>query len=93
VVVSGVDLLKAENLNLRLIVAVNRETMAQQALNEATKERLAANNNMQQFRVSLEKVYGINLTTHQINENTGLVVPRPMSPQQMMQLQKAAQGQ
>jgi hypothetical protein len=75
-VVSETDLLRAENVNLRLIVAANRETLAQQALNEAVKERLARANDMQAFRSFLEGKYSINLTTHQINERTGAIVPR-----------------
>jgi hypothetical protein len=76
VVVSEVDRLRAENINLRLLNAVNRETLAQKAAQDAGRARAEANQATLAIRTELEKKYGVNLQTHQIDENTGEVRPR-----------------
>ena len=75
-IIRETDLLKAENANLRLLNAVNRETMAQLALTEATKLKMECMREVERMRVDIEGMYGINLRTHTINEKTGLVTPR-----------------
>jgi hypothetical protein len=95
IIVTELDLLKAENINLRLMVMVNRETIAQNALNEAVRERVAKQEELQEYRAYLEKEYSVDLNTHQIDEKTGSIVPRPGYQQQMQhQVQaKLAQAQ
>ena len=70
------DRLIAENLNLKLVAAVSRETILQMQLNEATKERMQRTQDLQQGKQGLEAKYGISLATHTIREEDGLVVPR-----------------
>jgi hypothetical protein len=74
--VSEVDRLRAENINLRLLNAVNKETIAQQAAQQAGQARMAANQATLDVRTELEQKYGIDLQTHLIDETTGEVRPR-----------------
>jgi len=74
------DRLKAENVNLRLLNAVNRETLAQHALQEAGRQRQEANQKVMVMRAEIEKKYEIDLRTHQIDETTGAVTPRGLPP-------------
>lgn len=76
-IVEEVDRLRAENLNLKLLQIVNRETILQQQLNELQRERTAHQERMQAMREMLESKYGINLTTHHIRPEDGVVIPRP----------------
>jgi hypothetical protein len=74
--VEEVDRLKAENLNLKLLACVNRETILQQQLNELGKERQLYNEHMQAMQATIEEKYGINLRTHHILPDSGMVVSR-----------------
>lgn len=98
VVVSEVDRLKAENLNLKLLNLINKETILQQQiadlqnrqLPELQRERQAMNEQMAMMRVDIEQRYKINLTTHHIKPDDGTVIPRNpgMNPQAVAALQK-----
>lgn len=99
VVVEELDRLKAENLNLRLMGVVNRETILQQQLNELGKERQELNVKMETMRKEIEAAYGINLQTHHINPDNGVVIPRnpaggvsPQAVAAMQRLQQQAKG-
>ena len=93
--VEEVDRLRAENLNLKLIGCVNRETILQQQLNELGKERQSLNELMQVMQVEVEQKYNINLRSHHILPDSGMVVPRNpaggMDPRVMAMLQKQMQ--
>jgi len=95
--VEEVDRLKAENLNLKLLACVNRETILQQQLNELGKERQAYNEQMQIMQAEIEAKYGINLRTHTIQSDSGMVVPRNpqpgMDPRMAAMLQQQLQQQ
>lgn len=96
VIVAEVDRLKAENLNLKLLNTVNKETILQHQLNDLQRERQDLNRQMAEMRHAMEVQYGINLTTHHIQPGSGLVVPRnEMDPQAILALQrmKAQLGQ
>lgn len=90
--VSEADRLQAENLNLRLLNCVNRETILQLQLNELSKERQGYNERMQQMQHEIETKYGISLRTHHILPDSGMVVPRNpqpgMDPRMAAMLQK-----
>lgn len=76
IIVSELDRLKAENLNLRLLNLVNRESVLQQQLTEIQNERLLIAQQMGAMRKDMEERYGVNLSTHHIRPGDGLVIPR-----------------
>lgn len=76
VVVAEVDRLKAENINLKLLGNINKETILQHQLNDLQRERQELNAKMAELRREIEVKYGINLTTHHIMPDNGVVVPR-----------------
>lgn len=90
VFVTEVDRLKAENINLRLLDATNRETIAHLALQEATRNKQVANDAVMAMRAVLEKQYEVDFRTHLIDEVTGEVKLRPGVNMQAMQALKAA---
>jgi hypothetical protein len=101
VVVDEVDRLRAENLNLQLINLVNRETILQQQvadmqnrqLPELHRERQVINDKMTAMRVDLEQKYGINLNTHHIRPDDGLVIPRnPGAAEALQRLRRQVTG-
>jgi len=77
VFVTEVDRLKAENINLRLLDATNRETIAHLALQEATRNKQIANDAVMVMRGKLEEEYEVDFNTHLIDEVTGEVKVRP----------------
>lgn len=77
IVVDEVDRLKAENLNLKLITLVNRETILQQQMTDIQNQRTKMQQEMYAMRQVLQEKYGINLTTHHIRPEDGVVIPRP----------------
>lgn len=86
-VVSEIDRLRAENINLRLLNAVKDENLAQQALNnaqralqEAAKRRAEVTTALEALRNELAARYNINFATHQVREHDGQIVPRPEAP-------------
>jgi hypothetical protein len=81
VMVELVDRLLAENANLRLMNAVDKETILQLQMNDASRLRKEAEGKLNEVRVSLEERYNINLATHEIREGDGIVVPRGVNPQ------------
>jgi len=76
VFVSQTDRLIAENINLKLIAAVSRETLAQMQLNEATAERVRRFQDLNMVKGQLEAKYHFSLATHIINEGDGQILPR-----------------
>lgn len=84
VIVSELDRLKAENLNLKLLNLINRETLLQHQLTDLQsrqlpdlqRERGAINELMLAMRLDIERRYGISLTTHHIKPDDGQVIPR-----------------
>jgi len=92
IIVEEADRLRAENLNLKIMAVINRETILQMQLNDLGKERAAFNEQMNEMRSSLEQKYGVNLATHHIQPDTGVVTSRMpqggMNPQMMQQLQQ-----
>lgn len=90
VVVLEVDRLKAENLNLKLLNSMNQEAIVQGRikdlqgqLNEINGQRAELTAQMQAMRVDVEAKYGINLATHVIQPESGVVTPRPQAPGNM----------
>lgn len=88
IVVDEVDRLKAENYNLKLLNVMNREAVAQGnikelqgSIKELHGQRSELMAQMQALRVDLEARYGIDLNTHHIVPESGVVMPRqPTAP-------------
>lgn len=104
--IDEVDRLRAENLNLKVARAVDQETILRQQiadmqankLPQLQRSREELTQQMGHMRRELELKYGINLTTHTIRHDDGLVMPRDpaMTAQAaglLKNLQKAVQSQ
>lgn len=104
--IDEVDRLKAENLNLKVARAVDQETILRQQiadmqtnkLPQLQRNREELTQQMGQMRRELELKYNINLSTHTIRHDDGLVMPRdpaitPQAAGLLKNLQKAVQSQ
>ena len=89
VVVDKLDRLEAENLNLRLLATQSREVILQHQLNDVGREKDDLVQKIHAMRARLEDKYNINLATHHVQPDSGVVVPRPnMTPQQLAAAQR-----
>jgi hypothetical protein len=82
--VSREDLLKSENVHLRAIVASQKVDMCRKELMEAQRLFDESQQAVLAFRNDLEARYEISLSTHEIEQNTGLIKPRGRSMQDML---------
>lgn len=74
--ISREDRLEAENLHLRAIMLAQKEAMAQMQVLNIQKERLEAQAALMKLQAQISKKYMVNLATHEIRSEDGLVVPR-----------------
>jgi hypothetical protein len=84
VIVEEVDRLRAENVHLKLMTLVHRETVLTQQmadienrlLPDIQREREGLNAKMAEIRTAIEQKYGISLQTHIIRPGDGMVIQR-----------------
>jgi hypothetical protein len=83
IVISEIDRLRATNVSLRLINAVNKEAIAQHNVKDAQRAALEAAAEREKVaqeatlvRKELSVKYGIDFSTHQINDADGKIIPR-----------------
>ena len=76
VIVSREDRLESENLHLRAMNKVGEIQNLQQQIQSISRELEVLKQQISAKRKELEEKYGVNMTTHQIRETDGAVVPR-----------------
>lgn len=75
--VSEEDRLRAENINLRLMNATQRETLIQHELNAAIAVRNECSAAVQGYREALSQKYNIDFDQYIIQSENGMIIPRP----------------
>lgn len=77
-VVELVDRKDGEIKHLKLVNAIDRETIARMQLNDATRARVEASVDLEQFRTYIKRKYELDLNTQMIND-IGEIVPKAIA--------------
>lgn len=92
VIVSELDRVKAENLHLKLLITAYKVKDAQQELQRYSTEQRVMQTAIVECQAEIAEKYSIDLTTHEIQGDTGEVIPRGQSKLDFGQLmQRIAQ--
>lgn len=81
VVVSVEDRLLVENLHLKILNITHQVSDLQRAVLAKSQELQDVQNSILGLKDVLEKKYNINLTTHHIVPDSGVVIPAPTNSQ------------
>ncbi len=76
ITVSREDMLEAENLHLRLLVCAYKVKDAQQQAQKYSDEQSTLQSKIIASQGELQKKYNIDLQTHEIDGQSGIVIPR-----------------
>lgn len=88
IIVSAEDRSRAEVTQLKLMLALKDETIAQTNLAIAARNRSEAMVVSEQVREELEKKYNVDLKTHFIRESDGMIIPSSKRASLLEQLQR-----